>query len=864
MMAANMSVPDPKRPLSTLAAVVDARALRLLLAGLVIASLLPVAQPWWWRVVFVCCFGAELVARFVVWRKDTEHRAVSIVDAGFVAVDVLAFASFFPLEALVGNDLVALLRLTRLFVLARFGQGLAKDLYAVLTRREQLQTLGLVTGAVVVLSCVSAVVLSQLRVDVDAADGGSFRERLWWSFRQLESADNIVPDLTGNPVLITLSLVLTVCGVFLISFVIGVGSNVVDQVIRAERRRSLDYRGHTIVLGAVHESEELIREFVRIYAKNRQVPSPERLLTWLRAQNLNGARAFPRVALVARDDDTPDFLVEPIMRWVVYRQGDESDPTALRRVNVAEAKRAIILARRELGYEADAVSISALAALRAENVDCHAYVEVDTPEARDIVLQVGGRNTVVLDVPRFLGMFLCQHLLMPGVDALYRDLLTSEGTEIYTHVFVDVDDQQALARLPPTVSFTALSALAHQHGVHLLGVYLGEATASRNRLGVVQIDGLVHWLNPTDVVVDEQLLALGAHQGTIPTRTLRGVIGIADTWLPLRAFASALARGEANTVPTDSTDSSVDLDLDLELHRASDVAEAALVAPAAGPKRVALIGSSDSLPALLRELSLFVDGVDVLLFLSSRDGDAEPLKRRLAALNIGFDVDDALPGRDGRTFVLNKGGAVRVFTHDAPDLAQFAADHLRALPAVDAVVFVSEPEGTDLDARTAMRVLRFLRRLEDGTVPHGDRLHLVAEFVSIEKGQYLQRHVDIRRCGFAHDDDLRLTLIAKETIKAYFMVHAAFVPGVSAIYDELLEERGQDVVRFGIAVDARGQTTWRAVCAALHRRCAVAIGLQRRDGQVVLAPAPTTVLELAELSGVYAVAESSTSTPAPI
>jgi hypothetical protein len=847
-----MSAPAQPHPLSSLAAVVDARASRLVLAALVIASLLPVAQPWWWRIVFVCCFGAELVARFLVWRNDTEHRAVSVVDAGFVFVDVLAFVSFFPLEAIAGNDLVALLRLTRLFVLARFGQGLAKDLYVVLTRREQLQTLGLVTGAVIVLSCVSAVVLSQLHVDVEASNGASFRERLWWSFRQLESADNIVPDLSGNPVLITLSLVLTVCGVFLISFVIGVGSNVVDQVIRAERRRRLDYRGHTIVLGAVHEGEELIREFVRIYAKNRQVPSPERLLTWLRAQNLNGARAFPRVALVARDDATPDFLVEPIMRWVVYRQGDESDPTALRRVNVAEAKRAIILARRELGYEADAVSISALAAVRAENVDCHAYVEVDTPEARDIVLQVGGNNTVVLDVPRFLGMFLCQHLLMPGVDALYRDLLTSEGTEIYTHVFVDLDDQQALAQLPPTVSFTALSALAHQHGVHLLGVYLGEAAPSRNRLGVVQIDGLVHWLNPNDVVIDERLVALGAHQGSIPTHTLRGVIGVADTWLPLRAFASAIARGEANTAPVVETDLDTDLD---------DVAAAALVAPAPGPRRVALIGSSDSLPSLLRELSLFVDGVDVLLFLSSRDGNAAPVKRRLAALNIGYDVDDPLPGRTGRTFVLNNGGSLRVLTHDAPDLAQFAAEQLRELPAVDAVVFLGEPEGTDLDARTAMRVLRFLRRLEDGTVPHGDQLHLVAEFVSIDKGQYLQRHVDIRRCGFAHDDDLRLTLIAKETIKAYFMVHAAFVPGVSAIYDELLEERGQDVVRFGIALGARGRTTWAAVCVALQRRSAVALGLQRRDGRVVLAPEPSTVLELADLSGVYAIAESRTAGP---
>ena len=30
------------------------------------------------------------------------------------------------------------------------------------------------------------------------------------------------------------------------------------------------------------KSEVLIGEFVRIYAKNRQIPSPEKLLTWLR------------------------------------------------------------------------------------------------------------------------------------------------------------------------------------------------------------------------------------------------------------------------------------------------------------------------------------------------------------------------------------------------------------------------------------------------------------------------------------------------------------------------------------------------------------------------------------------------------
>lgn len=835
--------------LTQLGALLDARGTRMVLAALVIVSLLPIGPLGWWRLLFILCFGAELAVRFALWRGDVEgRRPVTLVGVVFALFDVLAFLSFLPFEAIADHELLSLLRLTRLFMLLRFGQGLARDLYAIVTRREQLQTLGFITGAVIVLSLVSGVVLSQLRVDVadDPAIGDNFRERVWWSFRQLESADNIVPDLTGNPVLILLSLLLTVAGVFLISFVIGVGSNVVDQVVRAERRRQLSWRGHTVIIGAVHEGEALIREFVRIYAKNRHVPTPERLLTWLRYRRPQGARTFPRVALLARDEETPGFLVEPIMRWVVYRQGDESEPESLQRVAAKDAKRAILLSRKELGLETDAVTIASLAALRATNRDCHAYVEVDDPEAKDIVLQVGGDNTVALDVPRFLGMFLCQHLLMPGVEPLYKDLLTSAGTEIYTHLFVDDDDKQAITKLPATVSFAALSRFAHSRGVHLLGVYLGATPAARNRRGVVQMAGMRQWLNPSHDVVEDALLALGASRDSIPTATLRGLIGIAESYLPLRSFAAAVAAGEVHAAAAASHD--VD----------GAVVDAAIGRRRAGPSRIAVIGASASLAALVRELALFVPGVDIALFVSSRDAPrGAGLSRRLASLNVGIDIDDPLPGRAGRVMPLPSGGRLRVYSHDAPDLAAFAVEQLQTLPPIEAAVFLSEPDGEARDARTAMRVLRFVRRLEEGSVPHGDQLHLVAEFLSVDKGQYLQEHVDVRRCGFANDADLRLTLIAKETIKDYFMVHAAFVPGVSAIYDELLEERGQDLVRLPVSTASGVTTPWSSVCARLLARQAVAIGYERVDGGVVLAPPSSAVLRFDDISGIFAVAESS-------
>lgn len=842
---------DDRALIEQLHALLESRTVRLLLATLVIVSLVPLgAVDVALRPLFLLAFGGELLVRVLWWRH--KKAGVERIAVAFAVADALAFVSFLPLEGFVGEDrlhYLALLRLTRLLMLVRFAKDLAKDIYAILTRREQLQTLALISGAVLVLSFVSAVILSQLAIDVDDGRAMDFGERLWWSFRQLESADNLVQSLRVHPIVAALSFILTITGVFLISFIIGVGANVVDQVVKAERRRELLYRGHTVVVGSVHDGEDLIREFVRIYAKNRQIPAPERLWTWLRYVRpdvlTSGPRTFPRVALLSRRDDPPDFLVEPIMRWVVYRQGDEGDPDDLHRVAAHDAKRAILLSQRSLGHEADAVTVSALAALRAMNPDCHAYVEVDDPESKDIVLQVGGPNTVALDVPRFLGMFLCQHLLLPGVETLYRDLLTADGAEIYTHIFVDGADRDALAAKGGVIDADALLRLAAHHGVVLIGVYLGATPVKKNARGVVPVDGLVPWLNPIADVEDDDARALGAERGRIPLATLRGVIGVAEGYLALRAFAAAFVRGDV--APADSV---VDGD--------GDDITAALPVPLPGPKRVALIGFSEALPSLLSELARFVPGVEISLFVSARGDEALPLPRRLERLNVGYDADHPLPGKLGQCFALEHEGKLTIYSHDAPDLARFAAERLRELPAVEAAVFLSEPSGGDRDARTALRVLRFVRLLEDNTVPKGAAMHLLAEFVSVDKGTYIQRHLDVRKCGFADESDLRLTLIAKETIKSYFMVHSAFVPGVSDIYSRLLEERGQDIVRFPFvkAASTASALTFAQLARALAPRGAVAIAVDTHSQGAVLAPDPRRAFAVDDVKGVYAIAES--------
>ena len=849
----NPAAPPRPSPLAVARVVIEHRASRLLLVALVVLSLvpLPTVLDVLLRPVFLVVFGGELLIRWLWWRSG--QRTLAAPQVLLAAADVVAFLSFLPIDWLVGHEqaqLLALLRLTRLLMLLRFARSLAFDIYAIVTRREQLQQFGLVTGAVLFLAFVSAAILSQLAIPHDGAEPGSFIDQFWWSFRQLESADNLVQSPRVNLVLLALSVGLTITGVFVISFVIGIGTNVVDQVVAAERRRPLAYQGHTLVSGPVHQSEVLIREYVRIYAKNRQIPAPERLFTWIKHSSpLRSARQFPRVALLGRRSEPPPFLWEPLMRWVVYREGDPGEPAALARVAAAHAKRAIVLARDELVHEADAVSIATLAALRSQNRDAHVFVEVTDSAAVPLVKQVGGPGTFALDMPHLLGMFLCQHLITPGVQRLYRDLLTADGSELYTHVLCDDDERAALQKLAASgdsVSFDALARFALvRHGVHLIGVFLGDQEATRAPSGVVLTEGLVPWLNP--LVVDEAdagLRALGARPGLVPLGALRGFIGLAESYLPVSAVGSDVVRGAhqhlASEQPPDAT---------LELLRGASAF------PDLGPRRVAFIGASDGAPSLLRELARYVPGVEVTLFVSQRDGERVKLGRRLEQLGVGFDARDALPGAVGRSFDLERGGRITLYSHDGPDLSGFAARLLESKEPVEAAVFLSEPDGEERDARVAMRILRFVKLLEEGKVPRGGSLHVLAEFLSVEKGAHLQGHLDPRSCGFADASGLRLTLVSTDTIKNYFMVHSAFVPGVVDLYEALLEERGQEITRLAFTppAGAPATTTMRVLQRALAPMGAIPFAVELSDQRLVMAPPAAHPIPVAEMRGIYAV-----------
>lgn len=820
--------------LERLGALIESRPVRSALVVLIILSVLPYREiEDSLRPLLLVAFGGELLIRVPLLIRRRRRREVGLGPLLFLLTDVAAFVSFLPLEDWLHRHFLwlTIMRLSRLVVLLRFARDLAADLYSILTRREQLQQFGLVTVAVAALAFVSAVVLSQLGIPHDY-DGipeapDEFWDRMWWSFRQLESADNLVANLHVHPLVGVLSLGLTVTGVFIVSFIIGIGTNIVEQVVRAERRRAVGYSGHTVVVGPIAESELLVREFVSIYRKNRGNFRDQLRRAWASVLGRETPRGrLPRMALLGRDSEAPAVLYEPGMRWVVYRQGEGTDRGALERVGAARAKRAILLADRGAAADADAVTMATLAAFREVNPDAQVFVELVASRTHETMraLAMESARTFPLDLPWYLGLFLLHHLVLPGVERLYQLLLTADGSELYTHIFGTPDELGALGRTADedgTVPFSILAAAAERSGVVLIGVMLGRWREGESP----PFDGLVPWVNPYAAPADARAAELGATAGSVPVDRLRGLIGVAETYQALRAFARALMAGEG-----------------LEAELPQPEPEIRRQPPDPPPRCILVVGYSESVASLALRLADMVEGARVALA-GGPDGEwAADLA--LALAHAGARVTR----RDGQLEAhLPRGGRLTARAAAHGDAMEAALEVLSDGP-VEAVVFLAEPDAVDADARTSLRMLRLAEHLlgREGPAPH-----VLAELGALAKGERARAQI-AQAFGRAGRPAPLVTLLSTEHIRHYFMVHSAFIPGVHEVYAGLLGARGQDIVRLPLA----GPATLRIGEArrALAPDGMVALAFERSDGSVVLNPDAAEDCE--DVRAIYAIGDA--------
>ncbi|GEM_PF-986159 len=486
---------------------------RLLLSAAIIVSLLPFAWASHFDGLFLVLFGFEFLARVLLVFRGEDLYAhggksgitpteAELQDSGgwrwprrstllLMFFDLLALVSFLPallsdvdvgVGVGVGAGVAAaetrwlrLFRLSRMVLLLSYWAPLVRDVWTVMLRRERGKQVVLMGFLVLALSFAGAVVIDQLQppggqiIDfngddkVDEGDGG-FLVHLWWSFRQIQDPGNMLTapqEVAG----VLVSLALTIAGLFMVSFLIGLGTDVVREMMELSRLRPPGMRGHTLVVNINPSTQQLVHELLRYSEKL----SPRGLLSlrWLGQLVRDTRRSIGTAGylVVGRSHDPPDFLRQPELARIVYRQGHVEDETFLVRTDVADAQRVVLLADLDAD-DPDAETIQALLtiteSLREADLEAERRASlfgsgVGVKRTRLLIAEIldesnmpaaeaaissgragyNGVGTRAFIVPseRMIALFIACVTRRPGVGRLLEELLTSHGHELYTMFF---------------------------------------------------------------------------------------------------------------------------------------------------------------------------------------------------------------------------------------------------------------------------------------------------------------------------------------------------------------------------------------------------------------------------------------------
>lgn len=272
---------------------------------------------------------------------------------------------------------------------------------------------------ILVLGCA---VLAKLVMPAPEDPGETFDlfEALWWAMTRVADAGTMGDD-KGTLVRVVATMA-TLSGVGVVALLIGlVSSTIGDKIedLRKGRSPVIDDR-HTLILGYNEKVFAILRE--------------------LREANSNQANAAIVILSETEKEEVENAVRERMgdMRTtrVVVRQGSPFSVHDLRKVGAGRARSIIILAAEgNEGDEAqDMAAIKTLLALRripGALTKNHAVVELLDSSRRLVVEQLGAGGVEVVAMAETLSRMMVQTARQNGLAAVYRDLLTYEGSEFY-------------------------------------------------------------------------------------------------------------------------------------------------------------------------------------------------------------------------------------------------------------------------------------------------------------------------------------------------------------------------------------------------------------------------------------------------
>jgi len=650
-------------------------------------------------------------------------------------------------------------------------------------------------------------------------------------------------------------MVLTVFGLLLVSFLIGLGTDVVREVMTVSHLRSPGLAGHTVIVHVNSSTEQLLEELVRYYQK--LLPEGSLSRRWIRQLVDNARRVVfgPRYVVVGRGEERPSFLRKPALTRIVYRSARASHPDFMLRADVARAQRVVVLADLE-AHNPDAETIHALLMIHdALRPDAHKQAaglrtqaartgrrasdghHTQAPERLLIAEILDERNlpaawaaidrgaggaargsgapdlrTFVIPIERLVGLLLACVARIDGVGPVLEELLASQGHEIYTCFF-------------PEAGPATRPRLVGSYDQAIAGLR-ARAFARPPRRFLTPIGLLYEETDAQGFTSRRVALGVSGNAG-LGARPWTGVVAVAPNFGVLRDLCEDR--------PTRSVAANVAAVAD-ELAGCPEFEQA----PQLPLRRILVCGFRPATVGLLEALVLAEPQAQILVLLDDEASLAAAAERfrehrslaeyRMVSLSPGSFIaqEDGSFVYQPRLQEAMRCGRVHLAVGDRSSLLQFVE-----LPAgfghagdLDLALLLATRR-EDGDARTTQSLLAL--EVARSRVGVRSSLRVVAEVVEAELCARLRRRACLR-------GDDHVQVYALENLRAAFLFQSVLIPAFNLVYGELMGPWGQSFARKPVRAPGRGSCSFQALALRLVEAGELLVGVERRrsDGEVVV------------------------------
>jgi hypothetical protein len=249
---------------------------------------------------------------------------------------------------------------------------------------------------------------------------------IWYTFLEMTSTGSMQKDTDSPAFLKIMTILAGLVGVVLLSMLIAFITTSLNKLLyefRKGRGRVIE-SGHTLIFGWNERIVDVIREL--IIANESESDAAVVILS-------NEEKE-------AMDDLITKRLPNTETTRIITTQGDFANLSEHTRVNIQEAKSIIILAGcSESATQSDKIdsdvqalkSILAIISGREGEEEIPIIAEVFTDEKRNLISFFNYDNIITLDSWEIMGKLLIQTSLTSGLDAVYNEMLSFDGGEVY-------------------------------------------------------------------------------------------------------------------------------------------------------------------------------------------------------------------------------------------------------------------------------------------------------------------------------------------------------------------------------------------------------------------------------------------------